>query len=204
MPFVAVPDKNSGDVFTTAMWSTFVEGNLNAGVSRPLWDSGILAAATSSIDILSIPQTFAHLRVLLHGRGDAAVTNEFVTMRINGDATTSYDDQSALSNTTALTGAEALASAAGRCLVIPAGSGAANWFGGGEFLIPNYTSTTGTKMWIGISNGRYNTTTGTGPIYLIGGTWRSLPAVTRLTLFPQSGGNFIAGSRVTVEGVGYI
>src|SRR3954452_18873565 len=185
------------------MWAQFVEGNLNAGVTRPFWHT-VLSGPTSAIDILSIPQTFAHLRVLVHGRGDAAVVNEFVTLRFDGDASASYDAQSALFNATALTAAEGLASNAGRCLVVPAGFGAANWFGGGEFTIPNYTSTTGTKTWIGIANGRYNTTTGTGPIYLIGGTWRSSSAVTRLTLFPQSGGNFVAGSTVTVEGVGYI
>jgi hypothetical protein len=75
MPFVAVPDKNSGDVFTTAMWSTFLEGNLNAGVNRPIYDSGPLASTQAAIDILSIPATFAQLMLFIHGRGDTAASS---------------------------------------------------------------------------------------------------------------------------------
>lgn len=202
MPFVPVPDKNSGDVFTTAMWTTYLEGNLNAGVERPIYDSGILGASTSAIDILSIPATFAHLRVLIHARTDSAANFLACQFRINNLSTGIYDYQTIRSNTATVSGAEFFNQTSAYIGDIPGSTAAANCWGGVALDIYNYTQTANHVIWTATGFANVTNTSAALGLRVHGGAIRNLAAINRLTFLTAA--NFIAGSRLTLLGVPYI
>lgn len=205
MPYVAVPDKNSGDVFTTAMWTTYLEGNLNAGVERPIYDSGVIGVAVASIDIASIPATFAHLRLKCFLRGDTAAVTINPCIRFNNDSAANYDYQGFFQNNGALT---ANAAALAQTLAIvgfgaPAGTGYTNSFAAITIEIPNYADAANFATYTSVF-GAESTNLATG-LYngIYTGLWHNVAAITRITLLPAAG-NFAVGSRVTLLGTPYI
>lgn len=202
MPFVAVPDKNSGDVFTTAMWSTFLEGNLNGGVERPIYDT-ILGVATASIDITGIPQTFAHLEIIVAARSDTAALNTLLQLRFNGDTGANYYDQIGNVSNVTFGGAEDLGQNIGTVATIPAATATANCFGIIRLSVADYTNVARFKAWEATHSARWGTTTGLHNAGMHGGDWAAIAAITRITLLPAAG-NFAAGSRVTLLGVPYL
>lgn len=205
MPFVAVPDKNSGDVFTTAMWTTYLEGNLNAGVERPIYDSGVLGVAAGSIDIASIPATFANLRAMLFARGTQAALSVGVTVRMNNDVTAGHyldvsgqDTDTAHSSAGDIGALNTLASVG----VIAAASATAGSFSALVMDIPGYASTTGTRPFVAVSYGATSASTGGQFVRTTGGCWfLAGSAISRLT-FGLSAGNFDVGSRLVLYGMG--
>lgn len=201
MPFVAVPDRNSGDVYTTAMWTTYLEGNLNAGVTRPIYDSGPLAIAASSIDITSIPQTFAGLRLFLDARGDAAATAVSLSLRLNNDSGTNYDWQLTAGVAAAASAQEAVAATSIFSGDVAAATAPAGVSGGCYIDIPNYAGATFNKRVLILSGNKTGIASGNFNARFVAGFWRNTAAITRLTVTPGSG-NFAAGSRVVLYGLG--
>src|SRR4051812_25997635 len=171
MPFVPVPDKNAGDTFTQAMWATHVEGNLNAGVDRPLFDSGFLGAGAGSVDILSIPQTFAHLLLVVYLRGDAAAVDQVnAAVRVNGDSGSNYLYEN-LVGLNAAASTSLTTATSGVIGAISGGAALANTFGAGDVLIPAYTGAANQKYW---TSRMANVTGVTGSSQLVGGRWVSV------------------------------
>jgi hypothetical protein len=201
MPFVAVPDKNSGDVFTTAMWSTFLEGNLNAGVNRPIYDSGPLASTQAAIDILSIPATFAQLMLFIHGRGDTAASSVLAALRFNNDSGANYYFQRLFASAAASTAAESLAQTSMGVGALPAATAVTGFGGGIVVAIPGYSGSSFTKGAIALNAAPLGTTTGTIVTEQRAGVWNSSVAINRITLLAGAG-NFAVGSRVVLYGLG--
>ena len=88
--FSTVPSKIAGDVWTEAMYDTYVRDNLNAGVLRPV-GSGVLTADAASISFtgLSSVDLFA-LVAVVELRSTAVTTSTSWLMRFNGDAGSNY------------------------------------------------------------------------------------------------------------------
>lgn len=206
MPFVAVPDHLAGDTFTQTNWATHLEGNFNAGVERPLWDSGSIGVAAASFDITSIPATFAHLLIVAQLRGDTAALNTNLNLRFNGDTTAVYNYGNINTNGATVATTEQYGQVSIICGAIPAATAAGSKAGPLYVLIPNYATTTFHKSTISLLS---NIQADAGPnqalLYIGHGHWRNaaIAATNRLTLLP-SAGNFAVGSRLTLLGIPYI
>jgi hypothetical protein len=164
-----------------------------------LIEDKILSAAAPSFDFQNIPQTFAHLQLIVYGRSDQAVSTTQVYLRANNDSAANYDFVlAALSPTYAAV--EAVAQTALQIGYMPGGSAVANSFGSNIVDIPNYAQAVGLKnfsmfasMKPQLSAGNYNT-------HILSGFWRNTVAINRLTVLPGAG-NFVAGSRATLYGL---
>jgi hypothetical protein len=193
--YAALPTKNPGDVLTSALWNTYLQGNADSGFMRMLADS-TLSGAAASIDFTSIPSTFAHLMLVAYLRGDNAAALISALLRANNDSAANYlfeQVSGAAAAASATSGAAQTAmTASGLCA---AAGAAAGTFTPIVAFIPHYTNVVGAKTMLGLSF-----YAGTPQVQLLGNYWSSTAAINRLTLLP-SVGNFIAGSRFTLYGL---
>lgn len=152
-----------------------------------------------------IPADYAHLLVVAYLRGDTATAFTLANARFNNDSTAAYDAQSLTANgvTVATAGTTAGATTAAQVGRVPANTAPANAFSAQIIFIPNYKGTVGHKSFIGLSIDREATaTTSDNVLNLTGGVWASVPAaISRLAILP-SVGNFVAGSQVSIYGIG--
>lgn len=199
MPWTSVPDKATGDVFTEAMWDTFVRDNLNTGVPVVLANSTLVASA-ASISFTGINQTFAHLMVVAYLRGDTAAASTTLNLRFNGDAGANYDNQLAFGSAATVGAIETFAATQLRSGTIPANTAGANLFGAQHITIPHYAQASNNKAVSAQSAHKTGTASGNMGVEAHAGFWRSNSAITQVALLPAAG-NFVAGSRVTLYGV---
>lgn len=199
--FVALPTKNPGDVLTSALWNTYLQGNADSGFMRMLADSTLIGSA-ASFDFTSIPATFAHLLLVVYARSDTAAVSDSVIARFNGDTGANYDYQTAAAVATAVTAQEVFA-ATGVTLAggMPGGTAGANLFGVTDILIPHYANALNNKVAHCRSGWKAGTATTNVQKRDADGYWRSNAAINRVTLVCSSGGNFVAGSRATLYGM---
>lgn len=160
-----------------------------------------LGAPAANVDVTSIVGTYAHLLVVSYLRGDQAAVSNFVNIQFNGDTAANYDLQRLHGAAASTIAAEAFAQTSLLCAYEPAGTAGANLFGASVAFIPNYAGASNNKLVLGASSIKTGTTGGSLTVALTGGFWRSNAAITRVTLIPAAG-NFVAGTRVTVYGVG--
>jgi hypothetical protein len=157
-----------------------------------------LGADAASFDITGIPGTYKHLQIVASLRSTkSAATFDAVRIRFNNDSGTNYqnaiqyavDGLDEMVEENAATGGYTEAMAASS----PAGS-----FAACTVWIPDYASTVTTyKNFTSTSGGLKDVTA--PHIVDAGGSWNSGgTAITRITLTPGTGPNFLAGSRVTV------
>jgi hypothetical protein len=195
--YTALPTKNPGDVLTSALWNTYLQGNADSGFMRMLADS-TLVGAQASFDFTSIPATFAHLMLVLFARGDTAASTTPVLMRFNGDTTAQYMFQLMFASATTVGASEGLTQTSIQAGVMPANTAGASEFGECDITIAHYTTAN-----LKASNSRYGlrtaSTTGTLITGASSGSWNG-SAINRITLLPAAG-NFVAGSRATLYGL---
>lgn len=170
------------------------------GISE-LFDS-TLGGDAASIDTGAggFSTSFDHLLIVFIARTTEAVTNSAVNFTLNNDTGANYDRQ-------ALQGANATASAAaavaGTLLVnalVPGSSAAAGNFGAGLLLIPSYAQTVAHKTGILVS-GAADATAANSYAQVKSARWRNTAAITRLAMLAAAN-NLLAGSRLTVYGIG--
>lgn len=200
MAFSTVPDKAAGDVFTEAMWDTYLRDNFNKGVMRPIAET-LLGSATASITFSSISATdFTHLELVWQARGDNAALTLSLWGRFNADAGANYDWQRMGATATAAAGVEGIGVAQMELGLLAGSTGVANSFGGGRILIPSYAGTTAHKTAHGVSGHKAANSTTNVWMMANAGFWRSAAAINSITLLP-SAGNFIAGTKMTLYGM---
>jgi len=197
--YLVPPTKNPGDVLTSALWNSYIRDNLDFGMVRPIADQ-ILGGAAASIDLTSIPSTFAHLLVEVYARSDTVATVAAFNCRLNNDSGANYDAQNASGVAAAASAGESFAATSIGFPGVPAASAPANVFGGYVIFIPNYATTANNKLILALGGLKTGTATGTLTVDARAGFWRSSAAINRLTFTP--GGNLVAGSRVTLYGMG--
>jgi hypothetical protein len=174
--------------------------NLNAPVTPPgyvpLFDA-IVSSAQANIDIPSIPQNFAHLKLMGQIRGDSTGGQCF--MKFNNDpGPADYSVGLRLwTEGTSAHGDNVAAGALG-CPIMgdvtvstdPAGRNT-----GFEINIPDYTNALFTKIFHGV----VMNSAATREMYCAG-WWSQTAPINRITL-TLSAGNFVVGSRVTLFGI---
>jgi hypothetical protein len=200
MGFTTVPDKSDGDVFTAAMWD-IIKDNFNTGVPV-LFAESTLGADTAQVTFAAIPQTHQHLWIDWHARTTQAIVASSVLMRLNGDAAANYDIQYLNSiGTTASAGEVFAQTSEGYAMLCAGASAAANLFGGGSIIIPNYRGNSNQKSGVTTASAKYGTASGNLETRQVGWTWRSTAAVTQLEFLSNGGANLVAGTRFSLFGM---
>lgn len=197
MTWTEVPDKAAGDVFTEAMWDTYIRDNLNKGVTVKLAEV-VLASDTAYVEFASIPQTFRHLMVLTSARASHAAAAVSAHLQVNGDGTANYDLQYLVATNTTVSAASANGQTVCQYATIPGSSAPAGLFSGCAIEFPDYRGTLN-KLWFS----QYAHKKGTGAsdmdAAMICGCWRDNDPITQIRFYPNAGvGNFVTGSVFTL------
>lgn len=163
-----------------------------------------LGGSAVSIDLTSLPTSYAHLLLLAYVRTDRAATSDSLLLRFNNDSTAIYDYSNATASGTAnpTTGNAVAATSIAIATSIPGATASANRFGVVAAWIPHYAGVTNHKAvtasyWSVIGTTTADTQNGFG-----GGMWRSAAAISRITILPLTGTNLVAGSRFSIYAFG--
>lgn len=161
-----------------------------------------LGGSAANVDITGIVGTYAHLMLVVYGRSDAAAAViEPSLIRLNGDAATNYDYQVLHGTASSALAVENFAVSSAQIGNVPASSAGVNLFGCQLVFIPHYAGTSNNKALVALSSSKTGTTTSLMDVAISACFWRSSAAITRITLLPAAG-NFVAGTRVTLYGMG--
>lgn len=195
MSYTALPTKSPGDLLTSALWNTYLQGNADSGFMRMIADT-TLGSPAATVDFTSIPQTFAHLLMVCVARTSSATAGgDLYGIRINGDTGTNYDYVDPGGGTgTGATSAK-ICGAVG-------GGATANLFATAIVWIPYYRGATNRHQFLAVNGLIYGNTGVSAQYMAIGvGSWRTnATAITQLTLTGVAN-NFVADSRFTLYGI---
>jgi hypothetical protein len=157
----------------------------------------ILSADAASFDVQNIPQSYKHLEIYLSARAAAASSQQNILVRFNNDSGNNYTSQQTTVSGASFGGSALSGTSSMHMGFVAGNSGTAGHAGGVKMVIPDYARTS------------YNKTIhseGAAPLaafYLqeCSGIWVDTDAITRIQMFPDSG-NWLAGSRLTIYGIG--
>lgn len=196
MAYTTVPSKNSGDVWTEAMWDTSLRDNLNKGVMRALGDTSIGSDSTFSLSFSGFGADHEHLLLVASIRVEDP-TKIMMLLNFNGDFNNNYDRQSRIASAAVVTGSDNFAGQGhvGYAAGADAPSGS---YGKFEIWIPNYAETTGHKMWHSLNYMKEGAASGDLFVSHHAGFWRNASVIDAVTI---SGGTITAGSHFTLYGV---
>lgn len=169
-----------------------------------LFDSTLGGTATS-IDTSTVLGGYKHLRGYLTAKSDrAGQVFEGVDIQFNGDTGSNYDSINSDFFGTAdqVDIGESIGGTAGLFASISGASGVANVPGAVVFDVPNYGGTTFHKTYESVGGVKYASSTTNIHNVLYSGVWRSTAAITRIVVKTRNSSNFIAGTRLTVYGMG--
>lgn len=169
-----------------------------AGGIKKLHDTTLSVDATS-VDITSIPATFAHLRLVIYARSDVGATFTNLYVRFNGDTGANYDYETLTANAASVAAAEGIGQTVCQVGYMPANTAVANSFGACEVVIPAYTNASGHRSLTATSHVRHTNASGGVRLDTSVGDWRGA-AINQITVLGPSG-NLKAGTRVTLYGM---
>lgn len=162
-------------------------------------DDQLLAVDTGVITFASIPQTFAHLKLLVSGRSTNGVDIEAFVARMNSDAAANYSSEQLQGNNVAVA-AQHYASVYTGILggMLTGATANAGRFMQAECTIQDYRSTLINKVMCSVNGG---VSGASHWVELFAGMWFSTAAITRIDLLTASLNNWKAGSRATLLGI---
>ena len=164
----------------------------------------LLVGSDADFDFTSIPAHWTYLKVVVYARSDeAGATVATLKIRFNGDTAANYDSQDMYSSAAAPSSAESLGLAYGVAGLHPRAGAGANLFSTTEIVIPHYAGTANNKAAVCLSSSKVGIASGNLSTRHSGVFWRSNSAITRVTILPEAG-NFVAGSRASLYGMGRI
>lgn len=175
---------------------------LNAISAAQLIQTNTLSATTASVTI-TIPSGYNGLQFSWHSRTTSANTNDDLTVRFNSDSGSNYVWQIVSTLNTTTTATVSLASSGIRAGTTVGGTGTAGYFGNGTMFITGLGQAgsghtlTLTGNWFSCwSNTAATTESGT-----MGGLYSPSTAVTSITIVPNGGVSFAAGSVFSLYGL---
>jgi len=173
-----------------------------AGSSQQLIGKQVLGGTSATITFSSIPQSFNHLKIIILGRSDKAVTAAVnLSIVFNSDSGANYAQSSfyAVNNVTVGTGSNPTTNYV-LISAFPAATSTASYPGMAEVLIPCYAATTFYK--VVNSAVTYNSSSaGSNYLTMNSSTWRNTAAITTIAITDSTGGNFITGSSFYLYGI---
>jgi len=180
---------------------TLPGSGITGGVGMQQIADNLLAANANTFDFLSIPQTYAHLKLILTGIGTDPAANVIIAMRFNNDSAANYGSQRLYGNVAVAGAVENVAATFAYAGGFPAaGAATALYPGLIEVLIPNYAQGTFRKQWHSMSSWSEGATTGKFMVEARAGAYSQITAISRITLLPSTN-LFLAGSRATLYGL---
>jgi hypothetical protein len=177
-------------------------GGVVAG-AYDLISTTILTGNQSSIvfDVSSFASTYKHLQIRAVGRSSGgsigSQEGDAILIRFNGDTGSNYAHHALFGNGSTVNSGAAASTTAMAAQRFTDSTGTANAFGAfiADFLDPFSTTKNKTLRVMGGTTNQVTT------INLNSGHWRSTAAVTSITLTPNVGANFNAGSRFSIYGL---
>ncbi len=145
---------------------------------------------------------YTHLELRWNARGDEAAISSTLGMRFNGDTGANYDSERMQAFGSTATATEGLAATSANIGTVTAASGTgAGMSSSGVISILDYLGTVFQKNGIAIAAIHRATSTGNTGQQTLGFAWRNTAAISSITIL-LSGGNFVAGSKFSLYGVG--
>lgn len=173
-------------------------GNVPAG-GMTLIEEKVLGAAATTLVFGSIPATYRHLLIEVHGRSDAPSTSwDFLNLRFNADSGGNYNDRHIRGTGATPSSASRTGQTSGRAGTIAGATATAGFADASRIHIPNYKGTTFHHAYLGEA---VSTQTGTLEVFTFGGKWASAAAITSVTLLVESGGDFLTGTVASLYGL---
>jgi hypothetical protein len=163
-----------------------------------LIETKTLGTAAASIEFTSIPQTFTDLVVLLSLRGSSSGTFNAGALYFNSAASDSNnrdlaaDGASVYSNTTGTQTYVRWGDTTGS-------TNTANTFASSQIYIPNYTGSQ--NKTISAESTPENNATSWGQGTITAGVSNKSAAITLINIYNLSGGNWVAGSTISLYGI---
>lgn len=178
----------------------------NSGATAPEWVSGgmhlisetDLSGSQANFDLTSIPTGFRHLHLRIILRSDANATSDNVNVAFNGDTTAANYNGHYAVFTGGVTTQGDLASSRVGFFAIGATAGA-NDFAAGTIDIHHYAAGHNKEL-----VGTQTLPTGAAVVQRAETVvrWSNTAVISRITLTPVTGTNFVSGSRVSLYGIG--
>jgi len=178
----------------------FISGGGGGDVTR-LADS-TLGGSAANFDLTSISGSYKHLRLVYSLRSDySGLTYDELRVRINNDSGGNYDYAAFAWWHNAQYGtAEGINATSAWSSTTTSSTSPANAFATGYIDFADYANTTTHKTIHARGVLRFDTATGNFRIYDGSGHWKSTSALSRITIFPGLGSNWLTNSRVTLYG----
>lgn len=159
----------------------------------------VLTGTASSISFNTIPGTYTDLVIFISARTDRpTVQQDPIKIRFNGAGTDSNLSPTYFYASGTSVGASGGLSYGLIGYATCAGS-TSNTFSNIELYLPNYAGSTN-KMISSTSANEHNATS-SNELDAIATSWNSTAAITSITLLPNTGPNFISGSRFDLYGI---
>ena len=174
-------------------------------MSYTIFAEGTLTGTSSSVDLTSIPQTATHLELYFNCRSNKAdASHRGGGLRFNGNSSNLYGLNGAYAeDSTSYSAWDRQINS--RDWVDDAirhwnNNASAGLFAPSKMIIPNYASTSVTRKGIIIQNSTWGESTSVYYISSIIGHWTSSAAIDRITIYPESGSSFVAGTSYYLAG----
>lgn len=181
---------------------TFYFLNNGAYLAAAFISETILSASASSVTFSNIPQGFRHLFLMCTVRTDRAAESDTLNVRLNNDSGNNYDFQQLFGSSTTASASTLRATSALIIGVTEAAQSRDNAFAPTIAWIWNYSLSTQDKYSIGLSGLIGNLSADTDlNIGVRLAHWRNLNVVTSIVLLPNTGPNFVSGSRFQLYGI---
>ena len=156
-----------------------------------------VSSPTATVTFSSIPATYRDLAIRASAR-NADTGSVFMNMRLNGDTSSSYQQQWLTYNGTTLSRNGLTVDAIqGRA---NGASNTANYFGAYEAYITNYTSSTQIKA-IGVSSHAEDNSTSTNVPKLAAAANWTTSAITSISFYNSGSANFATGTTLYLYGI---
>jgi hypothetical protein len=154
-----------------------------------------LTSSQPDITFSAIPQNFTDLMVKISVRSDRSAGADTISMKLNG-STANFTTRILEGNGSSAYSESTSTSPIG---YVSASTGTSNTFGSAEIYLPNYAGSTN-KSYSSDSVQEANTTAAVQQLFA--GLWSQTAAITSLTIYPLAGPNFVAGSTISLYGIG--
>jgi hypothetical protein len=162
-----------------------------------------LSGSVTSVTFSDISQDYSHLFLFGQARTDAVAEADAPVARLNGDSANNYDRQHLTGSSATPSSGAVRATSSIQVATCEAASSRADNFSPFWVVVFDYTRTDNEKWLLAWSTNFGNVSADADlRVQFFGGRWRSTAAITSLSLLPNTGPNFVSGSRFQLYGVG--
>lgn len=157
-----------------------------------------LASSQASITFSSIPQTYTDLYLVCSLRSARATIGDDIVFRFNGDTAANYAWRALLGSGSSVSSSANGSATLGYYGICSASGSTSSTFGSNGLYIPNYTSSTAKSASVDAVSEHNGTESYQ---FLTANRWSGTAAITSITVFSDTGNNFVQYSSATLYGI---